>query len=95
MRTAGWCSSRAFSYDVIRPCGPFEGINMLQSIGIQQTNPAPNVSWFGQATLQSAGAVNGLFTNILSVTNTVTNIYSPPVVKPSQFFRLQYPPYPF
>jgi hypothetical protein len=81
-------------YDVIRPCGPFQGINMLQSIGIQQTNQVPKVNWFGTATLQSAGAVGGPYTNILSVTNVLTNSYSPPVAKPTQFFRLQYPPYP-
>ena len=81
-------------YDVIRPCGPFEGINMLQSIGIQQTNQVPKVSWFGSATLQSAPAVGGPYTNIMSVTNTLTNSYTPPGINPSQFFRLQYPPYP-
>jgi len=81
-------------YDVIRPCGPFEGINMLQSIGIQPTNAPATVSWFGTATLQSATAVNGPYTNITSVMNTLTNSYTPPAVKPSQFFRLQYPPYP-
>ncbi len=81
-------------YDVIRPCGPFEGINMLQSIGIQQTNQVPNVSWFGSATLQAAPAVGGPYTNVMSVTNTLTNGYTPPGINPSQFFRLQYPPYP-
>lgn len=82
-------------YDVIRPCGPFQGINMLQAIGIQQTNQVPEVSWFGTATLQSAPVVGGPYTNIMSVMNTLTNSYTPPVVNPSQFFRLQYPPYPF
>ena len=81
-------------YDVIRPCGPFEGINMLQSIGIQQTNQVPEVTWFGTATLQSATAVNGPYTNIISVMNTLTNSYTPPAMNPSQFFRLQYPSYP-
>ena len=81
-------------YDVIRPCGPFEGINMLQPIGIQPTNQPATVTWFGTATLQSATAVNGPYTNITSVMNTLTNSYTPPTVNPSQFFRLQYPPYP-
>jgi hypothetical protein len=67
---------------------------MLQSIGIQQTNQVPKVSWFGSATLQSAPAVGGLYTNVLSVTNALTNSYAPPTIKPAQFFRLQYPPYP-
>jgi hypothetical protein len=82
-------------YDVIRPCGPFQGINMLQTIGIQQTNQVAEVSWFGTATLQSAPVVAGPYTNIMSVMNTLTNSYTPPAVNPSQFFRLQYPPYPF
>jgi hypothetical protein len=81
-------------YDVIRPCGPYQGINMLQSIGIQQTNQVPKVTWTGTATLQSAPVVVGPYTNILSVTNVVTNSYAPPAIKPWQFFRLQYPPYP-
>jgi hypothetical protein len=81
-------------YDVIRPCGPFEGINMLQSIGIQQTNQVPKVSWFGTATLQSATTVGGPYTNVMSATNTLTNGYTPPAINPFQFFRLQYPPYP-
>ena len=82
-------------YDVVRPCGPFQGIDMLQFIGIQPTNQVLTVSWFGTATLQAAIAASGPYTNILSVTNTMTNSYTPPVIKPSQFFRLQYPPYPF
>jgi hypothetical protein len=81
-------------YDVIRPCGPFEGINMLQSVGIQQTNQVPKVTWTGSATLQSAITVGGPYTNVLSVTNVLTNSYVPPAIKPEQFFRLQYPPYP-
>jgi len=81
-------------YDVVRPCGPYQGIDMLQSIGIQQTNAVPTVNWFGTATLQSAPTVGGLFTNVMSVSNTFTNSYTPPVIKPLQFFRLQYPPYP-
>ncbi len=81
-------------YDVIRPCGPFQGINMLQAIGIQQTNPVPKVNWFGSATLQAAGKVSGPYTNVMSVTNTLTNTYAPAAISPWQFFRLQYPPYP-
>jgi len=81
-------------YDVIRPCGPLQGINMLQSIGIQQTNQVPKVSWFGTATLQAAPAVGGPYINVMSVTNTLTNGYTPPGTNPLQFFRLQYPPYP-
>ena len=94
MRTVGVVFVSRIRYDVIRPCGPFEGINMLQSIGIQQTNQAPRVTWFGSATLQSTTAVGGPYTNIMSVTNTLTNAYAPTGFNPSQFFRLQYPPYP-
>ena len=82
-------------YDVIRPCGPFEGINMLQSVSIQPTNNAATVSWFGTATLQSAISVVGQYNNILSVTNTLTNSYTPSGANPAQFFRLQYPRYPY
>ena len=67
---------------------------MLQTIGIQETNNAPTVKWFGTATLQSAAAVGGPYTNIMSVTNILTNSYAPPETAPKQFFRLQYPPYP-
>jgi len=80
-------------YDVIRPCGPFEGINMLQALTIQKTNTTGTVSWFGTAALQSATTVGGPYTPILSLTNTMTNSYTSPVF-PWQFFRLQYPPYP-
>jgi len=83
-------------YDVIRPCGPFQGIDMLQLISIQQTNQVvPKVIWFGTATLQAAVTPSGPYTNILSVMNVMANSYTPPVIKPSQFFRLLYPPYPF
>jgi len=81
-------------YDVIRPCGPYQGINMLQSIRIQQTNTVPSVSWFGSATLQSASPAGGHFTDLLSITNVLTNTYSPPGYQPYQFYRLKYPPYP-
>jgi hypothetical protein len=63
-------------------------------MGIQETNQLPKVTWFGSATLQSAGAVAGPYTNVLSITNVLTNGYTPSAVKPEQFFRLQYPPYP-
>ena len=82
-------------YDVIRPCGPFEGINMLQSIGVQQTNQVPTVSWFGTAALQAAPAAPGPYADTLSVANTLTNSYTPPSITASRFFRLRYPPYPF
>lgn len=81
-------------YDVIRPCGPFQGINMLQPVTVSQTNSVPGVIWFGTATLQSAPSVEGPYVDLLSITNVLTNSYSPSAVKPSEFFRLQFPTYP-
>ena len=81
-------------YDVIRPCGSFEGINMLQTIGITATNANVNVNWFGTATLQSAQDVAGLYSNVGSVTNSLNNSYTPPATNNAEFFRLQYPEYP-
>jgi len=81
-------------FDVIRPCGPFEGINMLQSIGISGTNTSVNVNWFGTATLQSAPTLTGPFSNAVTVMNNVTNSYTQPTTKKTQFYRLQYPGYP-
>jgi hypothetical protein len=79
-------------YDVIRPCGPFEGVNMIQSIGINSTNTNGAVSWFGTGTLQAATALKGTYTNVMTTVNTLTNTYvgsnSP------RFFRLEYPGYP-
>ena len=81
-------------YDVIRPCGPFEGINYLQTLGITGSSANVNVKWFGTAALQSAQAVTGLYSNIVAVTNTLANSYTPPATNGAEFFRLQYPDYP-
>jgi len=81
-------------YDVIRPCGVFEGINMLQSISITNTITNLNINWFGTATLQSAPTLTGPFNNVFSVTNTLTNSYTPTVANNAQLFRLLYPAYP-
>jgi hypothetical protein len=81
-------------YDVIRPCGPFEGIDMLQSLGITGSNTTVNLNWRGTATLQAASAVTGPFSNAVTVMNTLTNSYTPPSTNSAQFFRLQYPGYP-
>jgi hypothetical protein len=81
-------------YDVIRPCGAFEGINMLQSIGITNTSTNLNVNWFGTASLQSAPALTGPFRNLVTVTNTLTNSYTPSATNNAQLFRLLYPAYP-
>ncbi len=81
-------------FDVIRPCGPFEGINYLQTLGITNINTNVNVNWFGTAALQSAPAVAGQYNNVVTVTNTTTNSYTPPTPHNALFFRLQYPGYP-
>jgi hypothetical protein len=81
-------------YDIIRPCGPYIGINMLQALVINQTNSQPSVKWFGSATLVASPTVNGTYNNVLSVTNNATNTYAPPTLQPSQFFRLKFPPLP-
>jgi hypothetical protein len=81
-------------YDIMRPCGPYIGINMLQALGISQTNNQPRPNWFGSATLVGSPVVNGTYTNVLSVTNITTNTYAPPTLQPAQFFRLKFPPLP-
>lgn len=82
-------------FDVARPCGPFEGINMLQPLGITSTtNSGVAVNWVGTATLQSATDVLGPFVNATNVVNNVGNTYSPPAGNGANFFRLAYPPYP-
>lgn len=81
-------------YDVLRPCGLFEGIDYLQSLGMTSTNAQLNLNWLGQASLQGAPAVTGTYTNVVSVTNIASNIYTPPMTNGSGFFRLQFPGYP-
>jgi hypothetical protein len=81
-------------YNVIRDCGPFEGINMLQSLTVQSTNQNASVNWFGTAALESATGVAGPYASVLSTMNTLTNTYTPPGSNQAQFFKLQYPAYP-
>jgi hypothetical protein len=82
-------------YDVVRPCGPYQGINMFQNLRIAGTNNQVQVKWFGTATLQSAPVVTGGgWTNVVSTVNAATNSYSVPGGRPSQYFRLQFPPIP-
>ena len=81
-------------YDVIRPCGPFEGINMLQSTSVTNTSTNLSLNWFGTATVQSAPTLTGPFSNVFSVTNTLTNSYTPAPTNNAQLFRLLYPAYP-
>ncbi|HEV7923787.1 MAG TPA: hypothetical protein VGR14_00420 [Verrucomicrobiae bacterium] len=81
-------------FDVIRPCGPFEGVDYLQTLGITTTNTSVNVNWRGTSTLQAASAVTGPYSNAVTVTNILTNSYTPSPSNNAQFFRLQYPGYP-
>jgi hypothetical protein len=81
-------------YDVIRPCGPFEGIDMIQSLGVTATNANLNVNWFGTGTLQSAPALTGPYSDVETVVNALTNSYTPPATNSAWFFRLAYPGYP-
>jgi hypothetical protein len=81
-------------YDVIRPCGPFEGIDMLQMLGITTSNTSVNVNWRGTGTLQAAPAVTGPYSNAVSVMNTLTNYYTPTGTNKALFFRMAYPGYP-
>jgi hypothetical protein len=92
--TTGYVHVSRVRYDVVRPCGPNQGINVFQTL--QVTNPSGNaqVGWFGTATLQSVDTITGTWTNLLSVTNALKNTYSPATPKQAQFFRLQYPPLP-
>ena len=81
-------------YDVVRPCGPYQGINMFQTLGINGAASQVDVRWFGTATLQSAPTITGGWTNVTSTVNAATNHYPVPTPRPMQFFRLQFPPVP-
>src|SRR6267142_801861 len=56
-------------YDIMRPCGPYIGINLLQALGITRTNNQPRLNWFGSATVVGSLTVNGTYSDVLSVTN--------------------------
>ena len=81
-------------FNVIRPCGPFLGIDYLQSLGMANANPAIQLNWRGTATLQAAPVVSGAYAGITSVTNTITNTYTVPMTNSAGFFRLEFPGYP-
>jgi hypothetical protein len=80
-------------FNVIRPCGSFEGIDYLQSLGMNYTNSQMSLYWRGQASLLSAPVVSGAYSPLLSVTNTVTNVYVPALTNAARFFRLAWPGY--
>jgi len=88
------CVSRV-RYDVIRPCGPFEGIDYLQTLAMVRSNAQINLNWRGTATVQAAPTVKGVWTNAYTITNTLTNNnYAAATTNKAEFFRLQWPAYP-
>jgi hypothetical protein len=92
--TSGYVHVSRVRYDIVRPCGPYIGINMLQNVGILSLTNQPTVQWFGTATLRSAPQVTGPYTAFLSTTNAQTNRYAPATLQPQQFFQLKFPPLP-
>jgi hypothetical protein len=91
---SGYIHVSRVRYDVVRPCGDYQGINMFQSLSIAKTNSSASVGWRGQATLQSAAGLSGGWSDTVSVTNNAPNSYVPPTALPSQFFRLKFRPVP-
>jgi hypothetical protein len=91
---SGYIHVSRVRYNVVRPCGPYVGIDMFQPVGITNSAPRPTVGWLGQATLQATPTLGGVWTDLLSVTNNVKNSYTPPTLLPLQFFRLKFPRVP-
>jgi hypothetical protein len=91
---SGYIHVSRVRYNVVRPCGPYIGIDMFQPVSITNSAPRPSVGWLGQATLQVTPTVTGPWTDLLSVTNNLKNSYVPPTTVPAQFFRLKFPPVP-
>jgi len=81
-------------FNVLRPCGNLEGIDYLQSVSTTTSKSALGFNWRGQASIQGAPAIQGLYAPVISFTNTVTNSYSLPVTNGIEFFRLAIPAYP-
>ncbi len=89
------CVSAA-QFNVIRPAGPFEGIDYLQTL--EATTAATNMSliWRGTAAVQATTNLLKPWTNMTAFTNTLTNTYMPSINKATraEFFRLSVPAYP-
>jgi hypothetical protein len=92
--TTGYVHVSRVRYDVVRPCGPNQGINYFQTL--QVTNGVGNVSvgWFGTAVLQAAPEANNVWTNAVSLTNNARNSYTITNAQKFQLFRLRFPPLP-
>ena len=86
----------AAQLNAIRPAGPFEGIDYLQTL--EATTAATNMSliWRGTADVQATTNLLRPWTDLIAVTNTLTNTYMPPIntTTPAEFFRLSVPAYP-
>ena len=81
-------------FNVIRPCGPFVGVDYLQSLGMTNANPNLQLNWRGTAALVAAPTVNGAYSSVVSVTNTTPNTFAVPMTNRAEFFRLEFPGYP-
>jgi len=92
--TSGYVHVSRVRYDVVRPCGPYQGINMFQTLNITNATDHVGVQWFGTATLQSAPTLSGAWSNVLSTTNALNNNYVPGPAANAPFFRLKFPPLP-
>jgi hypothetical protein len=47
---SGYIHVSRVRYNVVRPCGPYVGIDMFQPVIIANSAPRPSVGWLGQAT---------------------------------------------
>ena len=81
-------------YNVFRPCGPFQGIDYLQTMGMTNANPDLKVNWRGTGNLRAAPVVTGPYTSLVNLTNTAKNVITLPMTNDAQFLRLQFPSYP-
>lgn len=92
--TTGYVHVSRVRYDVVRPCGPNQGINLFQTLQVTNNSGNVSVGWFGTATLQAAPLATGTWTNAVTITNNVKNSFIPPQPQQAQFFRLRFPPLP-
>ncbi|HEX3718786.1 MAG TPA: immunoglobulin domain-containing protein [Verrucomicrobiae bacterium] len=91
------CVSEA-QINAIRPCGPFVGVDYLQTPSLTtSSNQQITISWRGQASVQSAPTIQGIWSNVLTTANILTNVYNvnaPAMTNTADFFRLEIPGYP-
>ncbi len=94
--TSGYVHVSRVRFNVVRPCGEYQGIHLFQNLGISRATTNVEVTWFGQATLQSAPAITAtaMWSDLLNLTNALTNTYATLPTNSSGFFRLRFPPLP-